>query len=183
MKKIVVAVAALAGTEVLAGRLAGEEFRARLLEEVKRTSQGALFVLDFKNVLVTSSFFVAGFAWLWRSPEVEVKELYPVLANLTEESRDDVLLALRETNTKVLEGRFSEDGGLLSLEPVQLDELERETYELVEKHGEVRANDLVRINPRISATAWNNRLALLHSSRLVRREKEGRQFVYSPVRR
>jgi hypothetical protein len=49
--------------------------------------------------------------------------------------------------------------------------------------GEITGAELERQFPEetIKATAWNNRLKDLHNMRLLRREKRGREQVYSPV--
>lgn len=180
MKFMAIEVAALAGGDTLAGRLAGEALRPCLEEEVRRASPGSFLILDFRDVgLVTSSYFVAAFTWLWTSIEVRERELYPVIVNLNEASRDDVEIALRETRIKALTGEFVGGEGLIDVAPENLDDIEKETYRLIEKHGEVSANDLFRMNPRIQVTAWNNRLAALFNYRLLRRHKQGREFIYT----
>jgi hypothetical protein len=172
-------VRSLGGREVLAGALPGQALRPFVEEEIRRAIPGAALVLDFGNVdLVTSSFFLAAFAWLWTSAEVERLELYPVLANVPSDSREDIKIALEAGRLKILAGEFSE-GDLTEVRPLNLDLVEEETYRLVTEQGEVTAGDLFRAYPRIQSSAWSNRLAQLFSYRLLRRRKQGRELIYS----
>lgn len=180
MKLEPIDIATLAGGDTLAGRLAGEALRPFLEEEVRRASPESFLILDFRNVeLVTSSYFVAAFTWLWTSREVRERELYPVIVNLNEASRDDVEISLRDTGVKALTGEFTEGEELTNVVPVNLDDIEKETYELIEKHREVSANDLFRMKPRIQVTAWNNRLASLFNYRVLCRRKQSREYMYT----
>jgi hypothetical protein len=178
MKKKAIGIRALVQGDTLAGRLAGQALRP-MLEEQLRGAADSLLVLDFRGVeLVTSSYFVGAFAWLWTSFDLVDRDIFPVLANLGEDSLDDVELALREMRLKTLVGAFSEEG-LGDVRPLNLDQVEAETYYLVERLGEAGAGDLFRLDTRIQVTAWNNRLAALFNYRLLRRRKDRRQFLYS----
>jgi hypothetical protein len=174
-------IAKLSGRGVLAGALAGQALRPLVEEEIRRAPLGAAVVLDFANVeLVTSSFFLAAFAWLWTSIEVERLELYPVLASVPEDSKEDIEIALEARRLRVLTGEFSA-GQLRNVDPLGLDLVEEDTYRRVAESEETTAGDLFRAAPKIQSSAWSNRLAQLFSYRLLRRRKQGRELFYSLV--
>ena len=174
------AINSVAGS-VLAGRLAGDALRLKLEGWLRSSPNGATVVLDFSNVeLVTASYFLAAFAWLWKSAEIAGRDLYPVLANLADEVQEEVTIAIEATGIKLLCGRI-EGNSLSILHALNLDSIEKETYSRVEELGEATAGDLFRIEPRTQPTAWSNRLAQLFTFRVLRRRKAGRQVFYSLV--
>src|SRR5207248_1402595 len=64
-----------------------------------------------------------------------------------------------------------------------LDPGQRATLDALLELHEATGAALERLRPdaNIKATAWNNRLKDLHDKRLLRRERRGREQVYSPV--
>lgn len=168
-----------AHSDLLAGTVAGKALLPAFEALVERVPDGSLLVLDFERVaLVTSSFFIAAFERLWISPVVHEREIFPVLANVNTECRDEMELALKARGRKALFGSW-QDGSLLDVVPFTLDRDELETYDKVAKMGEATASDLFRDDSRILPTGWSNRLSLLHGYRLLRRRKQGRQLYYS----
>lgn len=179
MMMTVVDIYDFAQNDLLAGTVAGKALLPAFEDFVERAPDGSLLVLDFEKVsLVTSSFFIAAFEWLWISPMVHEREIFPVLANVNTECRDEMELALKARGRKALFGRWL-DGTLLDVVPFTLDRDERETYDKVAMMGEATASDLFRDDSRILPTGWSNRLSLLHGYRLLRRRKQGRQLHYS----
>lgn len=169
----------IAGTNILAGRLAGEALAPRLEEAALRNAAHGLLILDFGRVeVITASYFLAATAWSWSSREVMAQDIFVLLANLSPGSLDEVELGLRSSGLKALSGSFLQ-GKLAQVKPLNLEPSERETYRLVEEMQEVSAADLFKRDPRIQPTAWSNRLVLLHSYRILRRRKAGRQLIYS----
>lgn len=172
-------VRAIGGSDVLAGRLAGEAARPFFQQELGRGSESGVVVLDFREVhLATSSYFLGAFDWLWTSPGVRARDLFPVLANVNSETEDEVRLALKARGFRALFGTFG-PLGLSEVAPFNLDHDAAETYALISRLEEATATDLFRLDPQIQPTGWSNRLALLYEHRLLRRRKQGRQLFYA----
>jgi hypothetical protein len=167
------------GRDVLAGRLSGEAARRPFEEAVGVEQKEALIVLDFRDVaLATPSYFLGAFEWLWTSGKARERDLFPVLANMNRETRDEIEIALKAKGFRALFGTYG-PWGLTEVVPFNLDSEAAETYEQVDKLGEATATDLFRMNPKIQPTGWSNRLALLYEHRLLRRRKQGRQLIYA----
>src|SRR3954447_15379517 len=165
--------------DVLAGRLAGEAARPAFEEAIGSDSRDAVVVLDFRGVsLATSSYFLGAFEWLWTSRLARERELFPVLANLNQETRDEIELALKAKGFRTLFAHF-EGGELFQVTPFNLDGEAADTYQRVAALGEATATDIFRSDPKIQPTGWSNRLALLYEHRLLRRRKIGRQLIYA----
>jgi len=163
----------LVPTGVLAGRLPGNALRPLLEDQVVAAENGAIAILDFTRVdLVTASYFLAAFEWLWE------REVCPVIANTTPEVREEIELALKAANLKALFGT-NQDGHLVEVQPFNLDSTETATYEKIRSLGTATANDLYTLDRQIQPSAWSNRLALLYRYRLLRRQSMGRQLAYS----
>lgn len=178
LTQVRVDVAALGGSTTLAGRLAGEATRPALDEAIGRETSNAAILLDFGGVqLVTSSYFLGAFEWLWNSRVAREKELFPVLADVNPESRDEIELALKATGYRTLFWEPDQQ----KFRPFGLDRDATETYDRVVSLEQATATDLFRQDPRIQQTGWSNRLALLYEQRLLSRYKYGRQFVYVPL--
>jgi hypothetical protein len=179
MNIVPVDVRAVGQGQVLAGRLAGEAARSFFEMEVGGATRDAIVVLDFRGVrLTTSSYFLGAFEWLWTSRAARENDIFPVLANVNQETRDEIELALNARGFKALFARF-DAGGLSEVTPFNLDREAAETYERVASLGEATATDIFRIDPKIQPTGWSNRLALLYEQRLLRRRKNGRQLIYA----
>lgn len=179
MNIILVDVGVVGQGEVLAGRLAGEAARPFFEEAVGSETRDAVAVLDFRWVrLTTSSYFLGAFEWLWTSKVARENDIFPILANANQETRDEIELALNARGFKALFAQF-DAGGLSDVTPFNLDREAAETYEKVSSLGEATATDIFRIDPKIQPTGWSNRLALLYEHRLLRRRKNGRQLIYA----
>jgi hypothetical protein len=172
-------VAAIAQRKTLAGAAAGQAARPEFKKIVADVPDGSLLVLDFAQVdLVTSSYFLGAFGWIWTSPETQNRDLFPVLVNANEETKDEIDLALQAKGFRALFAVYA-GGELMDVVPLNLDKADVETYRMLEALGEATASDLFRTDPRIQPTGWSNRLALLYGYRLVRRRKQGRQLFYA----
>jgi hypothetical protein len=163
----------------LAGGLQGQAVRPRFEQAVGRAEDGDLLVLDFSGIeLVTPSYLRSALGWVWRDVPGG-RELFPVVANLGVDVREDVELALTAAEVKAVFGRW--DGvAFTDPEPVNLDAVELDTFRRVAELEEAAAVDLyLRSDRTIQPTAWSNRLAGLHRDRLLRRRKHGRRLLYS----
>lgn len=169
-------------TQTLAGRLSGERDRA-VFEELVRKSVAAAVVIDFEGVqVVTSSYFLAGMWPLWN--DRGDREVYPILANVSDDIREDIVLPVRSCKAAVWMGTWT---GAQYDAPKVVGELDvelRHTVSLAVEQTQVTATTLYDLDTqpedrRVQKTAWNNRLAALHQLRLLHRYKASRQLVYA----
>jgi hypothetical protein len=169
--------------KVLQGKLPGKRHFARLCELLSDTPAGSPVYLDFAGVkLVTGSWVNALFVPLFQWASDESIDLFPVICNAQDEWLDDLALVAEWTHCCfiVAKGALPPHHGTLI---GQLDPGQRSTLEAVLELGETTGANLERKRPAagVKATAWNNRLKDLYSKRLLRRERQGREQVYSPV--
>lgn len=167
----------------LQGKLPGKRHFARLCELLSDAEPGSLAYLDFAGVeLVTGSWVNAFFVPLFQWAADEQIELFPIICNANEEWLDELTLVADWTRRcfVVANGKIPPRHGSLvgPLDPGQ-----RSTLQAVVQLGETTGADLERKRSveGVKATAWNNRLKDLHGKRLLRRERRGREQVYSPV--
>ncbi len=112
----------------------------------------------------------------------ERNDLFPVIWNATEDMLDELALVAKFTHTcfVVAEGPLPPRRASV-IGP--LDPGQRATLEALVVLQAVTGAELERQRPaeNIKATAWNNRLKDLYNKRLLRRERRGREQVYSPI--
>jgi hypothetical protein len=170
------------GTQ-LQGRPLGRKHFARLCELLSDAPAGEVVLLDFAKVdLVTGSWVDAALVTLLRWAADERNDVFPVICNASPKWLDDLALVAEWTHQVYLvaEGSGPPERAALvgSLDPAQRTTLET----LLELHEGTGASvERQRPGEGIKATAWNNRLRDLYEKRLLRREKRGREHVYSPV--
>ena len=175
----------LAGVTVLSGAPRGQQFLGKLISIVNRSAYPQPLFLDFIGVdLMTSSFFRSGIL-PFREYCVDKLNWYPVIANVTDDTldeidlvlgpiRDAVILCNLDVNKRVSNARIF---GVL-------DEKQRITFEAVLKEKEADAGLLkrrFRKSEEIGITGWNNRLAALVAKGLIIETQKGRGKVYRPV--
>lgn len=167
----------------LQGRSLGRKHYARLCELLSDAPLGEVVLLDFAGVeVVTGSWINATLVTFLRWAADEGNDLYPVVCNARKEWLDELQLVAEFNRLCYLVA-----GGKLPPRTATiagpLDPAQRKTLEAVLASGEITGAELERQRPeeKIKATAWNNRLKELHDMRLLRREKRGREQVYSPV--
>ena len=167
----------------LQGRPLGRKHYARLCELLSEVPTGDIGLLDFSGVeAVTGSWINAALVPLLRWAADEQNDLFPVLLNFNSDWLDELQLVADWTHNCFLVGRGK---GLPRSATVigPLDVGQRETLDAVMKAPEITGAALERLRPMdgVKATAWNNRLKDLFEKRLIRREKRGREQLYSPV--
>ena len=169
----------VAGTSTLAGQMAGMAARPRYEQAAREVPEGSTVLLDLANIgILTSSYFLASlWAVFWESSLARDRDIYPVIYNVPSDTLKDVEIVFETKDVPVLFATGSVDR--LAIRRFNLDDTLRTTLDLVENLGEVTAADLHLRDSTIGKTAWSNRLATLYYNRILRREKLGRQLVYS----
>jgi hypothetical protein len=167
----------------LQGRSLGRKHFARLCELLSDAPPGEIVLLDFSGVeLVTGSWINAVLVPFLRWAGEDGNDLYPVVCNTRKEWLEELQLVAEFSQRcyLVASGKLPPHAATIA---GPLDPAQRKTLEAVLASKEVTGAELERQKPdeKIGATAWNNRLRELHDMRLLRREKRGREQVYSPV--
>lgn len=171
---------------VLSGSVPGRMFFGKLTSAVERQEQTQALYLNFRGVqVVTGSFFRDGILAFRDHCLRERLNLYPVIANVTTETLDELKIALEVRGDAVvvcnLDAR-SRVGGARVVGP--LEEKQQVTLEAVVREQEADATTLrerYREAEPIGVTGWNNRLAALAEKGLLMELKKGRGKVYRPV--
>lgn len=172
--------------EVLSGSVPGRLFFAKLTAAVERQDQPQALYLNFGGVqVVTGSFFRDGVLAFRDHCLRERLNLYPVIANVTAETLDELKIALEVRGDAVvvcnLDGR-GRVGDARVVGPIE--EKQQVTLEAVVREREADATTLrerYRDTEAIGVTGWNNRLAALAEKGLLMEMKRGRGKVYRPV--
>lgn len=168
----------------LQGKLPGKRHFAKLCDVLSSVPPGRVVDLDFEGVeVVTGSWVNALFVPFFQWAVGEEIDLFPVIANLTvKEWADEFALVADWTHRCFLIG--SGKSPLKRAKAVgPLDPGQKTTLSAVIQFGPVTGAELERqwkAEP-IKATAWNNRLRDLYDKRLIRKERRGREQVYSTV--
>ena len=168
----------------LHGRVQGKKHFAEVCAKLAGSTTGEVVVLDFDRVeIVTGSWVNAMIVPLFRWACDEQTDLYPVLSNVSNGWLDELELVAGWNHQCYLisEGRQAQPrrASLIG----KLDPAQRATLDTVLELGTATGAALAKKLPNqaVKATAWNNRLKELCLKRLLRREKKGREQIYSPV--
>jgi len=167
----------------LFGQVTGQRDFARICERLAGTPPGSTVLLDFDGIpLVSGSWANAALVPLMEWVADRRIDLYPILLNVSSESLEDMQLVAKWNHQTYLHAHGRK--GLPSKARLlgALDQGQMATLRCVLDLKEVTGAELERrTDEPIKATAWNNRLKDLHSKRLLRRTKRGREQLYSPV--
>lgn len=180
-----------------------EPLRERLTKMPIQSAQ--LVVLDFAGIeVVNASYLKATSLWLLRCGmlQVEIEEgrrnlgapailpalnVCPLVASLSSEVAEEFDTLLRSERLPFLEAVQWERESILKARCWgPLDHALQNALEALSREGTSTATELCEKYPQrpsIKPTAWNNRLAELYRLRLVRRDRAGRQWLYSPISR
>jgi hypothetical protein len=168
------------GTTDLLGRPLGRKHFPRLCELLTDVPSGDLALLDFAGAqIVTGSWINEALVPLLRWAADERNDIFPVLLNFKPTWLDELQMVAEWTHNCFLVSRGKSLPKSASLVG-SLDVGQRATLVAVVCGAEVTGAALDGKDG-VKGTAWNNRLKDLHQKRLVRREKRGREQVYSPV--
>ena len=184
------------------GATLGDDHRRRLGDVLSSSSAatnpygyGQLVAISFKGMeAVTASYLKAllfpmfpSMATKLGTPDhkpLSASNLYPVLSNVPAEIRSEAEVLLQGYPINLLELTHAGQRAIPSAHLYgSLDRALLETLRLLLVVGEATAPDLHRREkgPGIAVTAWNNRLNDLFARRLVRRQRDGRQWVFRAV--
>jgi len=186
------------------GATLGEKHIAALRKAIAdgTLADGTLVILDFEGIETTNGSYLRATAlWLLRCGQLSIRpddmlvgsndpnslrpcDVYCALANVEGEVAQEVEDFFISRPIPILIGRKLADDQIVSatltgnLEPVL-----KKTLSIVSQSGAVSASDLhTRFKTEgISVTAWNNRLADLCALRLIRRQRQGKQWIYEPL--
>lgn len=167
----------------LQGKLPGRKDYARLCERLSDAQPGSVVFLDFAGVeLVSGSWINTALVPLLAWAADERNDLFPAICNATEDMLEELALVARYTHTCFLVAKGPIPPRRAAVVGT-LDPGQRSTLEALVRLQAVTGAELERKRPEeeVKATAWNNRLKDLYEKRLLRRERRGREQVYSPV--
>jgi hypothetical protein len=179
----------------------GQKHLEYLKPHLRTASPGEVVIFDLQGIEATSaSYFKATVIWLLKaaqraaeraedarlsgSEEQAVFDIFPMVANLASDVSEELQTVLESQQMCCLEAVAWDEHGVNRVRVRGLlDRAMRETLEFVAREKATTATALAKERNPPNVTGWNNRLADLFRLRLVRRTKEGRQWVFSPVAR
>lgn len=166
----------------LSGRPKGIKDFAKICETLAPVRAGELVVLDFREVeYVSASWISAMLLPLARRGAEPDNDFFLIIASFPKDSVDDLQLVAEQARLPFLlvSSVSAKRAKLIGV----LDSGQRQTLEVVQELGEVTGAELAEKCPEYETKgpAWNNRLRDLFDKRLLRRRKEGREQIYSPI--
>ncbi|HEY3966566.1 MAG TPA: hypothetical protein VGM05_18535 [Planctomycetaceae bacterium] len=168
------------GTAMLQGRPLGRKHYPRLCEVLADVPSGDVALLDFAGVeIVTGSWVNEALVPLLRWAADDRNDIFPVFLNFDTAWLDELQMVAEWTHSCFLVSRGKTLPKSASLVG-NLDVGQKATLIAVVKGSKVTGAALDG-QEGVKGTAWNNRLKDLYQKRLIRREKRGREQVYSPV--
>lgn len=176
---VLIEVAEQLGT-TLQGRPLGRKHYPRLCELLADIPSGDVVLLNFAGVeIVTGSWINEALVPLLRWTADEWNDIFPIFLNFDSAWLDELQMVAEWTHNCFLVSRGK---GLPKSATLQgsLDVAQKATLLAVVNGSEVTGAALEG-EQGVRGTAWNNRLRDLYQKRLIRREKRGREQVYSPV--
>lgn len=178
-----VSVAEELGTPFLQGRPLGRAHFPQLCGLLTDVPTGETVLLDFGDAeMVTGSWINEALVPLFEWASHQRNDVFPVIVNFDDDWLDELSLVGELTHNCFLvsKGKHSPKSATLI---GKLDVGQRETLKAASTVEDATGAKLERsgINKAVQATAWNNRLRDLYQKRLLKREKRGREQVYSPV--
>jgi hypothetical protein len=177
---MIVSVVKLLGKRLL-GRTAGKRDFATLCGEIAQAAQGEAVVLDFAGVeVLTGSWANSALVPLYRWASDDDNNVFPLIYGIDREWRDDLRLIAEWNHHCYLLASQKKESPRSAVLIGSLESGQRSTLDAVQTFGEVTGVQLEQdIHDGVQATAWNNRLRDLFNKRLIRRERRGREQVYS----
>lgn len=178
----------LGGSAVLAGALYGRKVLNELLTATAAEPAAPEPVfLDFGKVDIATASFLRESVMTFRDHiRGRRSTLYPVIANINDDIRDELLELAKSRGEAFLVCRLSDDGIVESSVLIgELNPKQKVTFDLVHEHRETDAGELMRTYGEsegvTQTTAWNNRLAALANLSLIVEISHGRNKRYRPL--
>ncbi len=176
------------GANVLAGAPNGKAALSKLLERIAtEPAEPEPVFLDFRDVDVATASYLRESVVAFRNVVRGRDSLYyPILANLNNSVRDDLLEIALGRGDVFMTCVIAEDGIVVRSAIVgELEAKQQQTFDLVAEHGETDAGELMRKyghrEKTRHTTAWNNRLSSLASIGLIVEMRQGRLKRYRPL--
>jgi hypothetical protein len=168
----------------LSGRVLGKKHFGQASERLSPVQPGELVILDFsKAEYISASWINAMLVPLSMRAAEEANDLYLILAGFPANSLDDLQLVADQSHLPFLVSAAAKLPVSKAMLIGTLDAGQRVTLEAVQELGAATGAQLAagRASEGTKATAWNNRLRDLFDKRLLRRRKQGREQIYTPV--
>lgn len=169
-----------------AGAVPGRKVFAALVGLSTPKAEPTLSVLDFGKVAVATASFLRESVFGFRDyARTKLNTIYPVVANATPAVSEELEFFASQTGDAIwlcqLSGKRISNSRVLG----SLEAAERETFDLIRRHGRQSAPDLAvrRSDLRLATTAWNNRLASLSAKGLVMELPDGKRKNFDLVLR
>ncbi|WP_434387423.1 hypothetical protein [Melittangium boletus] len=181
----------------LFGATKGQEHFAPLLAELRDVSSGEVVIYDFTGIEhATASYVRATVLRLLKASyraaedagtsatsgmDSDVLDVFPLVAGLSADVAEELQTVLESQGIACFEAtKWSAAGVVQGRVRGVLEGVLRDTLVRVAAARQVTASMLAEREPP-NVTGWNNRLAELYRMRLVKRVKDGRQWIYSAV--
>jgi hypothetical protein len=179
--------AEIGGASILAQAVAGRAAFRKLLEITE--SDPAMpepAYLDFGDVQVATASFLRETVLAFRdAARGRHSNLYPIVANANDAVREELLALLQSRGDALMTCQLSHFGQVTDADLLgDLDPKQKLTFELVCKHRDVDAGELMRLHgdgDNVQRTAWNNRLSALAGMGLIVETSQGRAKRYKPL--
>ena len=168
----------------LSGRVLGKKHFGQASELLSSVQPGDAVVFDFNGVeYVSASWINAMLVPLSKRAAEDENDLYLVLARFPATSIDDLQLVAEQAHMPFLVTSSVKVPPAKATLIGTLDAGQRATLAAVQELGSATGAQLAAERPSegTKATAWNNRLRDLSDKRLLRRRKQGREQIYTPV--
>jgi hypothetical protein len=174
------------GEQVLSGLHRGRCLYDKLVPRLPRNIEPHALYLDFKGVdLVTGSYIREGILKLKKHCRDEGLNIYPVMANISDETVPELELALKAYSDTILICTLDNRNRVGSVRLLGvLEDKDLKTFQAVASGKEVDATSLAEqyaLQEKIGPTGWNNRLAALVAKGIVIELRRGRAKFYRPV--
>jgi hypothetical protein len=177
----------LADTPILAGALSGRRMLNTLLDAAgKEPASPEPVFLDFMGIQVATASYLRESVLAFRDViRGRRSKLYPVIANASDEVRDELEELLRPRGDVFMTCMLDQTGQASHPTLIgDLDPKQKVTFDLVRKRGETDASELMREygeREGVKQTAWNNRLVSLAALGLIVEITQGRAKRYKPL--
>jgi hypothetical protein len=195
---------AMPNTTKAVGATLGESHIAELREALAHgdVPGGTVVVLDFDGIESTNGSYLRATAlWLLRCGQLSVRpddmvagssdpksprpyDVFCALANIQGEVVQEVEDFFNSRSIPILNAsKLSADQIETATLVGNLEPVLKKTLSLVSQTGAITASELHTryADDGVSVTAWNNRLADLCAFRLLRRQRQGKQWIYQPL--